>query len=78
MSKFSEGYEVGLKIQTNKMSVEEYEEKLKNLLKTSTYNDCKEWYFGFHAALLKVDLTNLENAFLGLKEEAQKRKENND
>lgn len=81
MGKFSDGYGVGLQIQTGKMSDEEYKNTLKDLLKSSTYNDCKEWYYGFHQAMLQVDLVNLENAFLNLKEAAEKErkdKENGD
>lgn len=72
MGKFSDGYSIGLQIQTGKMTEEEYGEELKNLLKFCTYNECKEWYYGFHEALLQVDLSNLENAFLNLKEHAEK------
>lgn len=72
MGKFSDGYSIGLQIESGKMSNEEYSEELKKLLNFSTYNECKEWYHGFHAALLQVDLTNLENAFLSLKETANK------
>ena len=72
MGKFSDGYSIGLQIQNGKMSNEEYSKELKKLLNSSTYGECKEWYHGFHAALLQVDLINLENAFLSLKEAANK------
>lgn len=72
MGSFSDGYLVGLQIESGKMTDEEYSEELKKLLNFSTYNECKEWYHGFHAALLQVDLANLENAFLSLKEAANR------
>jgi len=72
MGRFTDGYNYCLGMQTGKHDASEYEEELKNLIKTSTYNECKEWYHGFHAAMLQLDLTNLKEAFSALKNEAEK------
>jgi hypothetical protein len=76
MGKFTEGYDFCLKMQNdNNYDVNRYKEELKNLINTSTYNECKEWYYGFHNAMLQVDLASLKEAFSALKEEAQKGEE---
>ena len=74
MGKFTEGYNFCLDIQAGKCDTNKYEEELKNLIKTSTYNECKEWYHGFHAAMLQLDLTSLKEAFTSLKKEAEEEK----
>lgn len=71
MGKFTEGYEIGVRLQNDDYDENQYAEDLKKLLQTSTYNEFKEWYNGFHKGMLDVDLANLEKAFMALKEQAE-------
>ena len=74
MGYFTEGYKYGEKIQTGECTPEEYEKKLKDILKNGIYNDCIEWYNGFYKAMLDIDIKRLEQAFTALKKEARKGK----
>lgn len=74
MGYFTEGYKQGTDIQLNKITPNEHENKLKEVIKKGTYNDLIEWYNGFYKAMLDIDLTRLEQSFTALKEEAEKGK----
>ena len=72
MGFFSKGYEEGIKIQNAEITPDEFNENLKNMLKTNTYKECVEWYNGFYKGMLDYDLKALETAFMKLKEETKK------
>jgi len=73
MGYFTEGYQVGEKVVKDEITTEQYEEELKNIIGKSNYNECKEWYYGFHNAMLDFDLSNLQKAFMVLKQESEKK-----
>ena len=74
MGYFTEGYKQGTDIQLGKITSDEHENKLKEVIKNGTYNDLIEWYNGFYKAMLDIDLKRLEQSFTALKEEAKKGK----
>lgn len=73
MGYFTEGYQVGEKVVKNEITTEQYEEELKNMIGKGNYNECREWYYGFHNAMLDFDLSNLQKAFMVLKQESEKK-----
>ena len=77
MGFFTKGYEQGVSLQEGKCSPEEYDNNLKELLKTAKYQECIEWINGFYKGMLDYDLSSLKNAFEQMKEQAEqtKRKE---
>ena len=77
MGFFTKGYEQGVSLQEGKCSPEEYDNNLKELLKTAKYPECIEWINGFYKGMLDYDLSSLKNAFEQMKEQAEqtKRKE---
>lgn len=74
MGYFTEGYRHGRKLQSGECALEEHEKVLKEVLKSGVYNDCVEWYNGFYKAMLDSDIQRLEQAFVTLKEKAEKGK----
>ena len=74
MGYFTNGYKQGEAIQFNKVTLEEHEQEIKDVLKKGTYNEIIEWYNGFYKAMLDIDLKRLEQSFSNLKKEAEKGK----
>ena len=72
MGFFTEGYKKGEGLQKGEVSAEEYNNAFKDILKENTYEECVEWINGFYKAMLEYELASLKNAFLSLKEEAEK------
>ncbi len=73
MGFFTDGYEQGIALQQGKCSAEEYNKKLKEILKTAEYQECVEWENGFYKAMFDYDLATLKNVFSQMKEEAERK-----
>jgi len=73
MGKFIEGYKIGCEIQNGTYNGE-FDKEIKELIKTSKYNDCIEWYNGFYKGMLDSDLESLKQAFGILKKESENEK----